>query len=55
MGKCKTEVFSRVTGFFRPVKNWNEGKAEEFKDRKTYVLLERKEKDKDTRTVSRDM
>jgi len=35
-GKCKVEVFSRVTGFFRPVQSWNEGKSEEFKDRKRF-------------------
>ena len=40
MAKCgaETEVYSRVTGYFRPVKNWNRGKREEFKDRKTYSL-----------------
>jgi ribonucleoside-triphosphate reductase len=27
------EIFSRVTGYFRPVNNWNDGKREEFKDR----------------------
>jgi ribonucleoside-triphosphate reductase len=34
--KCdkKTEVFSRVVGFFRPVQEWNAGKREEFRDRK---------------------
>ena len=36
--ECKVEVFSRVTGFFRPVQSWNKGKAEEFKDRKKYDL-----------------
>ena len=41
MSKCKTEVYSRVTGFFRPVKAWNEGKKEEFKERKTYKLIKR--------------
>jgi len=40
MGKCNVEVFSRVTGFFRPVQAWNEGKTEEFKDRKTFKLKE---------------
>ena len=35
-GKCKVEVFSRVTGFFRPVQSWNKGKTEEFKDRKHF-------------------
>lgn len=40
MEKCgeKTEVYSRVTGYFRPVSNWNKGKKEEFKDRKTYEV-----------------
>ena len=33
----KTEVYSRITGYYRPVQNWNDGKAQEFKDRKTYV------------------
>jgi len=36
--KCVTEVFSRVTGFFRPTKVWNPGKKEEFKDRKRYKI-----------------
>lgn len=30
------EIYSRVVGYFRPVKNWNEGKQEEFKDRVVY-------------------
>lgn len=35
MAKCnqECEVFSRVVGYFRPVKRWNDGKKEEFKDR----------------------
>ncbi len=32
----KTEVYSRITGYYRPVQNWNEGKTQEFKDRKIY-------------------
>jgi len=32
----ETEVFSRVVGYFRPVNNWNEGKKEEFEDRKAF-------------------
>ncbi len=31
-----TEVYSRITGYYRPVKNWNDGKSQEYKDRKTY-------------------
>ncbi|MCR5505981.1 MAG: ribonucleoside triphosphate reductase [Bacilli bacterium] len=33
----RTEVYSRITGYYRPVQNWNDGKAEEFKNRKTYI------------------
>ena len=33
----KTEVYSRITGYYRPVGNWNVGKTQEFKDRKLYV------------------
>ncbi len=38
MSKCnqETEIYSRVTGYIRPTKNWNKGKREEFKDRKMY-------------------
>ena len=32
----RTEVNSRITGYYRPVQNWNDGKSQEFKDRKTY-------------------
>ena len=32
----RTEVYSRVVGYFRPVQNWNEGKKVEFKDRTPY-------------------
>ena len=32
----KTEVYSRITGYYRPVQNWNDGKSQEFKERKTY-------------------
>ena len=34
--KCTVEVYSRVTGFMRPMQTWNPGKQEEFKDRKQY-------------------
>lgn len=32
----KTEVYSRVCGYHRPVSNWNHGKKSEFKDRRTF-------------------
>ncbi len=34
----KTEVYSRITGYYRPIQNWNDGKVQEFKDRKEYDL-----------------
>lgn len=36
--KCgqPAEVYSRITGYYRPVQNWNEGKAQEYKNRKLY-------------------
>ncbi len=34
----KTEVYSRITGYYRPVQNWNDGKAQEYKDRKVYNI-----------------
>lgn len=32
----RTEVYSRVVGYYRPVQNWNDGKQEEFEERKTF-------------------
>ena len=45
-GDC--EVYSRITGYYRPVRNWNDGKAQEYKERKLYdiknsVLKKKKE------------
>ena len=34
----ETEVYSRITGYYRPVKNWNAGKVQEFNMRKTYAI-----------------
>jgi ribonucleoside-triphosphate reductase len=31
-----TEIYSRITGYYRPVQNWNDGKVQEFEDRRTY-------------------
>ncbi len=33
-----TEVYSRITGYYRPVGNWNAGKTQEYKERKEYVI-----------------
>ena len=34
----KTEVYSRIVGYYRPVQSWNKGKREEFSQRK-YISL----------------
>ena len=41
MSKCehKTEVYSRVVGFYSPTNRWNKGKCEEFGDRKVYDVM----------------
>ena len=38
--KQKTEVYSRIVGYLRPVEQWNDGKQAEFVDRKTYIAAE---------------
>ncbi len=35
----KAEVYSRITGYYRPVQNWNDGKAQEYKNRTVYDVL----------------
>lgn len=39
--KCgkKAEVYSRITGYYRPVQNWNDGKAQEYKNRTLYDVV----------------
>ena len=32
------EVYSRITGYYRPVQNWNDGKSQEYKERKVYSI-----------------
>ena len=52
----KTEVYSRITGYYRPVQNWNDGKSQEFKQRKTYDIehsvLHKKSDAKDNATCA---
>lgn len=35
--RVKTEVYSRIVGYLRPVSGWNKGKKAEFKDRAVFV------------------
>lgn len=39
-----TEIYSRITGYYRPVQNWNDGKSQEYKDRKVYSRIELNDK-----------
>jgi anaerobic ribonucleoside-triphosphate reductase len=34
--KVPCEVYSRIVGYLRPVRNWNDGKQQEFEDRTTF-------------------
>ncbi len=34
----RTEIYSRITGYYRPVQNWNDGKLQEYKHRKEYNI-----------------
>ncbi|MDY3869528.1 MAG: anaerobic ribonucleoside-triphosphate reductase [Pyramidobacter sp.] len=36
--RTRCEVYSRVVGFLTPVSQWNKGKKEEFRDRKTFSI-----------------
>ena len=40
--RTECEVYSRVVGYMRPVKQWNLGKQQEFKDRKLFDMKEKK-------------
>lgn len=39
--KVPCEVYSRIVGYLRPLQNWNDGKKQEFKDRKTFNIKEK--------------
>ena len=41
-----TEVYSRITGYYRPVQNWNDGKSQEFRDRKVYVISDKPQRNR---------
>lgn len=40
--RTKCEVYSRVVGYMRPVKQWNLGKQQEFSDRKLFDMKVKK-------------
>lgn len=49
-----TEVYSRITGYYRPVQNWNDGKSAEFKDRKTYDISHSVLREKEAKEEKQD-
>ena len=49
----KTEVYSRVCGFFRPVQQWNVGKKAEFAERRTYRVAAPRAESEPSRRASR--
>jgi ribonucleoside-triphosphate reductase len=57
MGACgqKTELYSRVCGYFRPVANWNRGKKQEFLDRKNFIIPTKKEIKKRRRRANEEL
>lgn len=52
--KCgaKTEIYSRITGYYRPVQNWNDGKLQEFENRVEYDLADSNLKKPDSGMVT---
>lgn len=34
----ETEVYTRIVGYYRPLRNWNKGKSEEYGDRKLFII-----------------
>ena len=46
-----TEVYSRITGYYRPVQNWNDGKAQEYKERKVYNIANSKLQPKEAKAA----
>jgi ribonucleoside-triphosphate reductase len=51
----KTEVYSRITGYYRPIRNWNDGKSQEYKERLVYDIensvIDKKEEAADSHEI----
>lgn len=47
------EVYSRITGYYRPVQNWNDGKSQEYKNRTVYDITHSHLKKKATRSAGK--
>jgi anaerobic ribonucleoside-triphosphate reductase len=44
MKRTPCEIYSRVVGYIRPIAQWNTGKQEEWKDRKTFKIYNKTQK-----------
>mgnify|MGYP001317438943 CR=1 FL=1 len=42
------EVYSRIVGYFRPVRQWNKGKMAEYADRRVYAFVADEEAEDET-------
>lgn len=51
---ARTEVYSRVCGFFRPVQQWNKGKQEEYRERRLYQAVRFGKKSKSPTGTKKD-
>ena len=49
------EVYSRIVGYFSPVRNWNKGKQREFADRRVYDIAKAQERDAAARDERADL
>lgn len=47
------EVYSRIVGYFRPVRQWNKGKRVEYADRRVYVYVEEADVDEPNKPVEK--
>jgi len=52
---AKTEVYSRITGYYRPVQNWNDGKLQEYANRTEYDIAHSVLKKKDALNANEAM
>lgn len=51
----KAEVYSRITGYYRPVQNWNEGKSQEYKNRTAYTTINMAEHNKTHERINQNI
>lgn len=50
----ETEVYARIVGYYRTVKNWNKGKRDEFKLRKNFILNDNNNLEKSNQIIQEE-